>query len=103
MGDGRVPAFRAERRVDQTRPRSFSYPVSAHQSGCLLARALAKSRSVVQQLARQFFGRIIECVSRRRSESRLVRQFDSAGYSEVECKIARWAIAQWRESFKFPL
>ena len=57
---------------------NFPHALSADQSRGLLARALAKSRSELQQLAHQLFGRIAQRLSRRDRESVLVRQFDLA-------------------------
>src|SRR5439155_16360256 len=64
--------------MDQARSRTFSDALSAHQSCGLLARTLAEPRSVIQQLARKFFRRITQRISRRRRASGLVGQFDPA-------------------------
>src|SRR5215831_17598372 len=88
MGDRRISARRgkaqrhAQTSLDQARSGAFSHSLSAHKSGALLARALAKRGWLVQQPAREFFCGIVASVSAGRRASRLGRRFDSASVTE---------------------
>src|ERR1700730_15928851 len=76
--------------MDQTRAGTFPQPLSARQSGRLLARALAKCRSILQQLACEFLGRIAQRLPRRRGAPRLAWGFDAASAAqEVICHSER--------------
>src|ERR1700730_18051977 len=72
--------------MDQTRVGTFPQPLSARQSGRLLARTLAKCRSILQQSAGEFFSRIAQRLPRRHGASRLAWGFDaaSAALHEIE-------------------
>src|SRR6516165_3273904 len=88
MGDWRVslftrPTWDAQARMDQTGLGSLSNALSANQSGGLLARALAKCRSKLQQPTREFVGRIAAGLPRRHCQSGLAGQSDPARVAEV--------------------
>src|SRR5882724_7905713 len=88
MGDRRISAYHGTTQrypqtgVDQTRSGPVSHPLSADQSGALLARALAKRRRFLQQSPREFFCGIAPSVSLGSRPSRLAGRSNSARFAE---------------------
>src|SRR5579864_787304 len=88
MGDRRISdstyhAWPPQAGMDQARSGNVSDPLSANQSGDLLARTLAKRRSVVQQFAREFFGGIVASLQGWHRQSGLAGEFDPARGQKV--------------------
>src|SRR4051812_27827686 len=87
--------------MDPARARPVSHALPALEGGGVLARTLAKSRSILQQPPRELIDRIAQRLSRRRGQWRLVRGFDPAAATEKIDVCRAVALAKADRSYDF--